>query len=212
LLVTIPLPDHTDASALVKALLQQYLYLPYISSSIMIVFIWMQLIAAHLFLIWPVSTIQAGLLFLLTVAEVTTFRMAGSIPAWLVGTGVIAVIGGVIYLNNLLLRTQDDMQERGAATAEIRSNLLSGAGYLAIGLAVTALGFAQSHFMQTATGWVALSGDALRWGELSVLLVLLCGLLYLDSAHRQDMLRQVAKDSDLVVLPHGKIRYRNPGS
>jgi hypothetical protein len=100
------------------------------------------------------------------------------------------------------------MQDRSTARAEIRSNTLSGVAYICLGFVVAALGFAQSHLVQSAIGIDVPSGDVLRWTELLVLFAIMCALLVLDAVNRQHMLKQIAKDSDLVVLPHGKIRYR----
>jgi hypothetical protein len=77
-------------------LLQQYLYLPYIISALVILIIWQQYVYATLFLVWPISLFQSTLIFLMTLAEILTFRQVGSLSTWLFGLGWVAIIGGGI--------------------------------------------------------------------------------------------------------------------
>src|SRR5207245_557047 len=84
-------------------LVNQYLYLPYIVSSLLIIFIWIQLVHASLLIIWPLSIFQATLLFILTISEVLAFQKINppSLSPWLFGIGWVGIVGGFIRIHNI---------------------------------------------------------------------------------------------------------------
>jgi hypothetical protein len=87
--------------------LKQYLYLPYIISSLVIMLIWIQIVHTSLFMNEPFSIFQYILVFLLTISEMLAFGQLKSSPLsppplspWLFGLGWIGIVGGFIRIHN----------------------------------------------------------------------------------------------------------------
>lgn len=92
----------------IQGLCGQHFYLAYLASALVILFIWLQFVHASLNVIWPLSLVQAGLVFSLACVEVFALREIRSLPLWFIWMGVAGIIGGVIRLRNLMLVTPRD--------------------------------------------------------------------------------------------------------
>src|SRR5215472_9575187 len=118
LLLGLPLPDATaisDWGQFAQFVLDQHGYLAYVVTSILILVTWAQYAQNSLYAIWPLSSGQLGLSFLLSVAELLAARAISQFGLWLIGLGAIGVIGGLIRLNNLRLQRQEDFESSTVA-------------------------------------------------------------------------------------------------
>ncbi len=75
------LPDQFSWDAVFRFLLQEHPYLQFIGSSLVILLVWMDFVYASLIFIWPASFLQAGLIYLIALTEILTFK---EINNWLV--------------------------------------------------------------------------------------------------------------------------------
>jgi hypothetical protein len=210
LLVSIPLPadpSHTDFVAFV---LQQHAYLAYIVSSVLILVIWAQYAQNSMFAIWPLSSGQLGLSFVLAVAEMLAIRAISQFGLFLIGLGTVGIVGGIIRLNNLRLEDASDYESaklaRGRGTARVGvlyivSGLIVGAG----GVAFTALDALAPNLSAADLRQVS---SFIEWIALGALVVAAFGIAALDRRQRITVLRAAIENSDLTLTSFGVIRYR----
>ncbi len=204
LLVNTPLlPSLTALSW--NLLFQQYLYLPYIISVIVILLIWQQFVSVILFVLWPQTLYQYTLMFLIALAEILTFRQIGSFSLWLFGVGCIAIIGGGTRLSNLRLIRKGNYEPypslellfNSDRKVEKRDGLL----YISLGIVLVLCGLGYNQLFQ--------SRPIITW----IILILLVGVLLLISIMYDRSLRwylkKIVEGSDLIVLPNGVLGYES---
>lgn len=235
LLLHIPLPpDNISWTSILHFVsVNQYLYLPYIISSLLIIFIWIQFVHASLLMIWPLSIFQATLIFFLTITEVLAFQKinSGSPPLysptlspWLFGIGWVAIVGGFIRIHNLRWYYQERLaSDEPVLPDDLISNFRR---YLASikDLASTKSIMQKQErrdgliyiFAGILTILISLTYGQLvhlfsffPWIILTIVLVSLGVCILLYTRYRQGLLKKIAQGSDLKVLPHGSIDYAN---
>src|SRR5258708_8506674 len=74
---SIPIPHLAKAafnllqlSLLLQFFVQQYFYLPYILTSLILIIVWTNFVYASAVFVWPPTPLQAGLIYLITIVEV----------------------------------------------------------------------------------------------------------------------------------------------
>lgn len=210
LLSRIPLVPSDPSTGVLAFLLQQHFFLPYVTSSLLILLIWLQFIYASMFVIWPVSTLQTALIYLLALAEIVTFQEIDQLPAWVAGLGFVAIVGGCIRLNNLRWQNQLDYvsprPERTWRNAQIADGLL----YIGLGVFYIALGISYPRIIAALAPVLPFGAQLDPWGVLVLTLVVLGISGARDTRFRQRFLRELTEGSDLTVSPHGTLCYRMP--
>jgi hypothetical protein len=208
----LPLPPQNASTA--DFLLEQHYFLPFVASSLLILLIWQQFVFAGLFIVWPVSTLQTGLIYLITLAEILTFEVIAQISAWIVGLGFVAIVGGCIRLNNLRWQKESDYVSVKPAKTWRLSQLTDGVVYIGLGLLYVAWGWnyesviaalkvhLPSRVESYIDPWVPIF--------LALLVVVIVGIV--DARFRRRFLREVAEGSDLEVTPQGTLGYMNAKS
>lgn len=214
------IPSLRTSQIWVQGLCGQHFYLAYLISCLAIVLIWMQFVYASLFLVWPLSTLQALLMFLLSLAEVLALRNIQSTPHWLIWLGLVAVVGGFIRLRNLQLQSDKDVDQLPGSLRVFhnveRDNRFEGGAYIALGCFLIGVGL--FHGFITAQLSHVLTGGARHYisavyadGILLVLSLIMIGIVFYDTLTRNGILSDLASDTeDLEVGVRGVLRYRTP--
>jgi hypothetical protein len=217
LLLGLPLPGAGAISGwgqFAQFLLDQHGYLAYVVTSILILVTWAQYAQNSLYAIWPLSSGQLGLSFLLSVAELLAARTIGEFGLWLVALGAIGVIGGLIRLNNLRLQKQEDFES--PAVADRLKRPWPGLTYLGLGILTAACGIgfvslSPNELNSFGVVWLQ-TKSAIEWVALALLTVIAIGIAILDRRQRRQLLEMALEDSDLQVSDFGVIRYRDPST
>jgi hypothetical protein len=204
LLVNTPLlPSLTALSW--NLLLQQYLYLPYIISVILILLIWQQYVSVILFVLWPQNLYQYGLIFLMALTEILTFRQIGSLSLWLFGFGCIGIIGGVTRLSNLRLFTKGNYEPYPslelALISDKKTEKRDGILYIGLGIVIIFCGFGYIQLFQYRS--------IFTWSILISLLVVLLSISIIYNRSLLSYLKLIVEGSDLIVLPNGLLGYKS---
>jgi hypothetical protein len=213
LLLGLPLPGTTALSSwsmFVQFVLDQHGYLAYVVSSLLILVIWAQYAQNSLYAIWPLSSGQLGLSYLLSVAELLAARAISQFGPWLIALGAIGVIGGLIRLNNLRLQRREDFESTRVAQGVARP--WPGSIYVGVGILTTlgGIGFlslSPSSLQQLGVSWLQ-TKSAIEWIALGVLTAVAIGISVLDHRQRRWLLETALVDSDMQVTRFGVIRYR----
>ena len=243
LLLHIPLPpDNLSWTSILHfVFISQYLYLPYIISSLLIILIWIQYVHASLLMIWPLSIFQATLSFALTISEVLAFQKINSgtpplysptLSPWFFGIGWVAIVGGFIRIHNLrwyyqARHARDEQNIESTIWYDLKSSF---GKYLASikplitteihpmqkrekrdGLVYIGAGIFTIVISQTY-GQIVQFFSFFPWIMLTIVLVTLTVCIHLYRRYRQELLKALTKGSDLKVLPHGSIAYSNDNS
>ena len=219
LLLSIPLPTNTKWAIILPYANEQYFYLPYLVSSILVLLIWKQFVYASMFSIWPLNTLHVVLIYLIALVETLAFRIISvsngatlSSPAlalWLFWLGCVGVVGGCIRLSNLPFVGQDDF-DRELSQVDAKevfkiyrnSQIRDGILYLCLGFFFVALGIIFSQMSDMLK-----YSNELPWVILGFLLSILITILLLDIFFRQSILTKITANSDLRMLPNGVLRY-----
>lgn len=231
LLFNIPLPsENASWPSILDFWLKQYLYLPYIISALIIITIWNQFVHASLFVTWPLSISQSILLFLLTMAEILTFGQLKfpqhSLSSWLFGLGWVGIFGGIIRIHNIRWyhpRTPSPLKGRKISIASIvkaiiktvcnfivtkeminNTEIRDGLFYSFAGLAWVGIGILYRQLVHLIPFF--------SWFILVVTIAILFLCIWMYIRLHQANLQVLAKDSDLDVLPHGLIKYKEGSS
>jgi len=220
LLLGIPLPTNTLWSFVLGYAYQQYFYLPYVISSLLVLVIWKQFVYASLLSIWPLTSIHIFLIYLIAVIEIVAFRVitvasggtlsSTSLAVWLFWLGWVGVVGGCIRLYNLPFIKKEDfdpeMPNNGAIKAwqiyrksQIRDGLL----YVGLGCGVITLGTIFSQLSNLLKPFL--------WLILGFLLFILILILLLDFIFRRALFAQLTENSDLYVTSSSVLRYKKTG-
>ncbi|HEU4785712.1 MAG TPA: hypothetical protein VFS83_20395, partial [Ktedonobacterales bacterium] len=175
----------------------------YVTSGLLVVLIWKQFVQASMFLLRPLSTLQIVLMLLISLAEVIAFREIAHFSAWVVGLGLVGIVGGLIRLNNLRVQSVSVFESKKAqndTTIGIRSGIL----YLLLGFLFSTGGII-FHI------WFAGSATPLASGTEWVVLGTLICLMGILAVHDQRYLIKLVKDatlySDLQMDRFGGVEY-----
>jgi len=210
LLLSIPLPQGITHLPSFEFLFQQYFYLPYIISSLLILSIWKQFVAACLFATWPLSTLQIGLIYLITLAETMSFRAisvsSSKLSTWLIWIGFVGVFGGCIRLNNLRLEAKEDFEAVDSYKLFLKNNRQDGILYLGSGIVVITFGLLYNLLVDMLKSDTLIAA-LIPWFVYASLLLTLCLILILDIKYRQSALRLLFKNTDFAVATNGVLRY-----
>ena len=220
LLQGIPLPN-VPYNQLFNFLHHIYFYLPYVFSSLLILLIWKQFVMAEVFMLWPLSTFQAGLIYLIALIEIITFRVIAlpvgqihtaisptMISGWITGNGFIGVVGGIIRLNNLRLHKKEDYESKTVGDYSLKVEKAEGIIYVCIGSILITFGSLYVQLIQHNQK----EAMVIPWITLISLMLILCIILLLDVFFRQSFLNKYVVNSDLIVSSHGVIRYEKEES
>lgn len=210
LLQPIPLPETLGKTTL-SFFLAHYFYAPYLISSLIILIAWMDFVYAAVVLIWPPTALQAGLTYSLAVAEVTMVRNVESLPIWVSAAGAVTIIGGITRINNYRIYTHHDFEDTKLGARMLRNEVIYGTVYLVLGSIGMAYGFAYDWLLSQVRSVVP-QGNAdqlLHWVSYIDLVVDVVVILIVDVLYRQQLLRQITKDTSLEVTRHGGIRHKN---
>lgn len=210
LLLSVRLPTQASAAQILRFMLfDQHLYLAFLASSLLILLIWSQFIYVSMFVIWPLSTLQTALIYLVALAEVITFREIDSIPVWAAGMGLTAIVGALIRTTNL--RFQEEADFVSAAAKKVWTHrqkpdalLYSGLGILWIAAAAS-LGVFASDLQRIA---LALP-DVCVWLVLALTNIVLIVIIIRDVRWRQVFLTALTDESDMYIAKNGVIRYKS---
>src|SRR5947209_19766333 len=144
LLLGIPLPPDITHLPSIEFLLQHYFYLPYVVSSLPILIIWINFALACMFSLWPLSVLQSGLIYLIALAEILSFRLISApgtkLSAWLISFGLIAIIGGCIRLNNTRLECKEDYESMDFGEVSIKGERNIGILYVGLDIVLVTFG------------------------------------------------------------------------
>jgi len=210
ILLNIPFPPTSLTSSTVWPYLinSQHLYLPFILSAVLILMIWKEFVQASMYLNWPLTVRQLGLTMLIAVVEIITFRTIDNIVAWLIGLGLIGVVGGIIHWNNLQIQAPTDFDSADTAKSSRSEETAIGTKYFLLGVLIIG---------STLTWRLTPLYDANRAvGEWIVLLVLtaLVGVaLMIDGRYSTNVLASIVHNKgyecDLVVTKQGGLGYKS---
>jgi hypothetical protein len=202
------LPNNNPYPMIVNCIMQQHVYLAFIVSSLLILLIWGQFVYASMFEFWSFSPLQMGLVFLLSVAEIMTFKVIIDLQAWLIGLGFIGLFGGFIRFSNVVVPTKDDFESQNAAQVLIDYNRRDGFLYVLAGALLILLGIMYRVMDQLARQYFPQGAGLLPWFVLGSLFVSMMVLWILGSRFRYVLLLEIARGSDLTVTPRGIVRYK----
>jgi hypothetical protein len=207
LILGIPLPSDLSWPAVSSFALAHYLYLPYITSGLIVLLVWNQYMAGVIWIVWPLSLVQSGLMFLMALVEVITFRVITSTQAWLVGFALVAFVGGITRLNNLRFRLIEQFESREVGSTIVNAQLRDGVLYVLIGSSLIAVALTYENARLALQQINSTFGELYPWAVYVTYLLLMLVICAAFAHRRQHVLTMVAKDSDLVVLPHGQVIY-----
>jgi len=214
LLQGIPLPN-VSLAQLLNFLLHVYFYLPYVISSLLILLIWKQFVQASVFLLWPLSTIQAGLTYFIALIEFLAFRILflpggqkitaispTMLSGWITGLGCIGIVGGIIRLNNLRIEKIEDYESADLGKLSLVGEIREGILYICLGIVVIIYGLWYDQIIQLSykVAW------AIPWLTLTFLMFIVCIIIQLEIRQISSRLDKYVEGSDLVVSS-GVIRY-----
>jgi hypothetical protein len=203
-----PLTKEVSIGHVFDCLSNSYLYLPEAICLMLVLLIWMQFVSTAMFLIWPLSTFQSALVFLLAVAEILCFREISNFSFWLISLGMIGFIGGVIRLNNLRIQKREEVEQWEIATYKAQNERRDGTLYCGLGLTFLILGAAypliEQILFRNNQMWEHISS----WGIVVSLTVLVSGILLEDARRRKSFLRQLVKGTDLDFTNDGVMGYK----
>lgn len=212
LLLNIPLPpDSLTLSTILPYLINsQHLYLPFVLSALLILMIWKEFVQASMYLNWPLTVKQLGLTMLIAVVEIMAFRAIDNLVAWLIGIGLIGMVGGIIHWNNLKIQAPTDYDSRDTEKSSRVEERAIGWKYFILGLLIIS---------GTVTWRLSpLYSDHLTVGEWIVLLALaaIVGVaLVIDSKYSKEVLASILKGKDekykcdLRVTKQGGLTYES---
>ena len=215
LLLKIPFPGSLSFGAISSLLLKQYLYLPYIVSSLVILIIWNQFVHGILFLAWPFNVFQSSLFFLMAVAETIVVIGIGTLSLWLFGLGCIAIVGGILRFNNI--RYLPDKEQSSVAPLNVysafskKTEIFDGTFYTLVGFIVLFLSFLCNDLTEVIASHSSLSPTFFSWFCFILLFSIECVILQIDKKNRRIYLATFAKGSDLLFSRHGILGYRTEG-
>jgi hypothetical protein len=212
LLYNIPLPQNISLANIFAFSIQQYLYLPYIVSSLVMLIVWNQFVHGILFLTWPFTVFQSSLIFLMSLAEILTFAHANLLPEWLFGLGLIAIIGAIIRFNNIRFLPNDEQQKiapvNNYAVFSKSTEKSDGVLYISVGIIVLVCSISFNAVIKAVSMFGTLFPSLIRWGILILLLLMAFGILFFDKRNRRTYLNIFISGSDLVIGPHDIIGYQ----
>jgi hypothetical protein len=211
-----PLPNGSQRVPLLQFFLGNYLYLPYIISSLLIIMIWKISVYSNAFPFWPLSTLRILFVYLITLVEILAFKEITTFPLWAIGLGCLSIIGGLSRFNNLRFFHDNnfEMQFLGKEYIQVarKRQMWNGFAYIFLGVAIVGLGVA-SNIIDSQ--WPEYS-QQFTWALLTLFFAITClGLLNNRKSH-MNFLRYIAEGTAFKVLPNGvlsdKSKTGNEGS
>src|SRR5207248_7408164 len=133
----------------------------YIISALIILIAWMDIVYASAVLIWPPTALQAGLIFLLAVAEIVMVQDIQNLPIWVVGCGLVTIVGGITRCNNFRIFKKEDFEEPVVGSSILRNELIYGLVYIVLGL----IGVGFGLYYDPILAWVAHNLSSLDSGN-----------------------------------------------
>jgi|GEM_PF-128615 len=195
---------------------QQYFYLPYIISALVVIIGWMDFVYATAVLIWPPTPLQAIMFILLTVAEIamaSTVSPVG-IALWRSSLGLTTVVGGIMRLNNVRIFQPEDFEDLEVGKDILKKEKFYGRLYIGMGSLGVVIGV--SYYV--ILGWVQAlfhlpSSNAdvlLHWIVYLLILGEIGFVLNQDRDYRQKLLQRLTTNTTppLEVTPFGGIRHK----
>src|SRR5205823_7896692 len=211
LLLRIPLPPNTSLLGIFSFLLQEYLYLPYIISSLIILIVWNQFVHGILFLAWPFTVFQSSLIFLMSLVEILTVTSVNFLPAWLFGVGWIAIVGAFIRFNNIRYLPKDKQiwiaPLNNYPIFSKKTEVSDGLLYMGMGIIVLIISVIFNYIIDLVSRYNNSFPSIIKLGILVLLFIMAIGILLIDKKNRRIYLDIFVKGSDLAVTPHGIISY-----
>lgn len=203
-----PLPNGSQRVPLLQFFLGNYLYLPYIVSSLLIILIWKLSVYANVFPVWPLSTLRILFLFLGTLVEILTFKVITTFPLWVIGLGCLSIIHGLSRFNNLRFFHVNNFEMRFLRNEYIQRyrkwQMWNGFAYLFLGVVVVGLGISSNVIDNQ---WPEYS-QQFTWALLAFLVATMCLGLFNSRRTHMIFLRYVAEGSAFIVLPNGILSYK----
>ena len=212
LLLNISLPSNINSSTFFPNILQHYLYLPYIISSLVILIVWSQFVHGILFLTWPFTVFQSSLIFLMSLVEILTFAHTNVLSDWIFGLGWIAIVGALIRFNNIRYLPNDKhtwiTSVNNYVVFSKRTEISDGILYMSLGIIVVAFSYIFNSITNVTNAQDILFPTIIKWSSLTFLFLSTCIILLIDKANRRIYLKIFVGDSDLVASPQGIISYK----
>jgi energy-converting hydrogenase Eha subunit C len=207
LILNIPVPKDFAWPGVLDFALKHYLYLPFITSSLIVLLAWNQYVYGAVVFIWPMSLIQSGLIFMLAVTETITFASIASLPAWLVLSGLLFFVGGLHRINNVRYHIRDQSLSPQFASALEGSQWRDGGTYVLVGGLLIAAGLTYTNVISALQSMNVQLAELYPWALNVSYLVITIASCVVFVRLRQHQLAMAVEGSDLVVLPHGQIVY-----
>jgi hypothetical protein len=201
LMLNIPVPKNFDWPEVWDFALQHYLYLPFIIGSLIVLLAWNQYVYAAVVFIWPMSLLQSALIFLLAVTETITFASIASIPAWLVLSGLLFVVGGLHRINNVRFHIRDQILSPQFASALEGSQWRDGGTYMVCGGLLIAAGLTYTTVITGLRSMDVHLAELYPWAVYVSFLVVTVASCAVFARLRQHQLALAVEGSDLVVSP-----------
>ena len=188
----------------------QYFYLAYILTSLVLIIVWVDYVYASAVLIWPPTTLQAGLFYMFTVAEMAMANTVSpeNLPLWRCSLGLVTIIGGLIRCNHTRIFAEGDFADPFLGRTVLRNEGIYGVAFIVLGSIGVLLGL--SYYV--ILGWIEtyfprLDADRfLHWSLYLIIFVEIIGIITVDVKYRQGLLRKLVRNTSLEVTPHGGIR------
>jgi hypothetical protein len=206
-MLNIPVPKDIAWPGVWDFALQHYLYLPFIIGSLIVLLAWNQYLYAAVIFILPMSLLQSAVTFMLAVIETITFEVVASTPAWLVGSGLLFVVGGLHRINNVRYDVRDQFLSPQLGSALESSQWRDGATYILFGGLLVAAGPTYKNVITTLHSINVQLAELYPWAVYVSFLVVTAASCIVYVRLRQHQLAMAVEGFDLVVLPHGQIIY-----
>lgn len=195
-------------SLLLQWLLQQYFYLPYILTSLILIIVWMNFVYASAVFIWPPTPLQAGLIFSIAIVEVVMANSVENFPIWRSAIGLTTVIGGLIRCNNVRIFAPRDFEDPQFGEALLRKERSYGIAYIILGTVGVVSGLLYSFilsWLQSRFPGLKNVDNLLHWTFYLLILGELIIVLKVDAVNRQSLLLKLTEKTDLGVTRYGGI-------
>lgn len=211
LLLNFPLPKNLSIESIRLVFVQQFFYLPYVISSMIILAIWSQLVQAILFLTWPFTPRQTTLIFFLSLLEILAFTNIGNFSIWLGGLGTIGIVGGVIRLNNigLLLKKEPNWISpmSGVSSLIEKDEKNEGLTYMGLGFFTVVLAFAVNP-LTALTVQHHLPPSFVHWFILGSYTVILTLIIVIGERDSDTLFKEIIRNSDLSLSRRRVLGYK----
>lgn len=204
----------------VDFLLDEYFYLPYLTSSLLILLIWKEFAQACFYSNWPLSSLQSGLIYLSAVPEILAFRAisitAGDDPkltptmliGWLIGIGFVGIIGGLIRLNNNQLEKMTDYESEEIAKDSFKLERFEGLEYIILGAFMVLFGIVYEFLIAfKVLNNVPQISSIMSWTIIALILIIVSAVFLQDMKGRKELLIKALENSDLIVSDKEVLRY-----